>query len=43
MKKKEKTCLLIDTGIPDDSIANTKENEKLSPKNWRWRSAGCGK
>ena len=25
-----KTCLLIDTGIPDDSNANTKENEKLS-------------
>jgi len=29
-RKKKKTCLLIDTGIPDDSNAKTKENEKLS-------------
>ena len=28
--KKEKTCLLIDIAIPDDSNANTKETEKLS-------------
>jgi len=28
--KKEKTCLLIDMAIPDDSNINTKESEKLS-------------
>jgi chemotaxis receptor (MCP) glutamine deamidase CheD len=27
--KKEKTCLLIDIALPDDSNANTKENKKL--------------
>jgi hypothetical protein len=27
---KEKTCLLINTAIPDDSNSNTKETEKLS-------------
>jgi hypothetical protein len=28
--EKEKTCLLIDISIPDDSKFNTKETEKLS-------------
>jgi hypothetical protein len=28
--KKEGTCLLFDTVIPDDSNINTKETEKLS-------------
>ena len=28
--KNEKTCLLIDIAIPDDSNVNTKETEKLS-------------
>ena len=28
--KTEKTCLLIDVAIPDDSDGNTKETEKLS-------------
>jgi hypothetical protein len=27
--EKEKTCLLIDIALPDDSNFNTKENEKL--------------
>jgi len=31
--KQEKTCLLIDTAIPDDSNFNTKENEKLNKGN----------
>ena len=30
MIKKEKTCLLIDIAIQDDSKVNTKETEKLS-------------
>ena len=30
--KKEKTCLLIDIAIPDDSNVNTKETEKLRKK-----------
>jgi hypothetical protein len=28
--KKEKTCLLTDTAITDDSNANTKKTEKLN-------------
>ena len=28
-KKKEKTCLLIDIALPDDSNFNTRETEKL--------------
>ena len=41
--KKEKTCLLIDITIPDDSNVNAEETEKLSkykdPEidiNWIW-------
>jgi len=30
MIKEEKTCLLIDIAIPDDSHFNTRETEKLS-------------
>jgi hypothetical protein len=30
IKKKEKTCLLIDVAIQDNSNVNTKETEKLS-------------
>jgi len=30
--KKEKTCLLLDIAIPDDSNVNTKETEKLKKK-----------
>jgi hypothetical protein len=38
--KKEKTCLLIDIAIPDNSNVNTKETEKWSKYK---ESAGCGK
>jgi len=39
MIKKEKTCLLIDIAIQDDSNVTTKETEKLSTKTCRLRSA----
>jgi hypothetical protein len=44
IKKKEKTCLLIDIATQDDPNVNTKETEKLtSTKTCRLRSAGFGK
>jgi hypothetical protein len=43
--KKENIGQLIDVvAIPDDSNVNIKETEKLRKcKDWRLRSAGCGK
>jgi len=41
--KWEKTCLLIDIAIPDESTVSTEETKKISAKNWTSRSAECGK
>lgn len=41
--KWEKTCLLINIAIPDESKVKTEELKKISTKNWTLRSAECGK
>ena len=42
-KKKDKTCLLIDIAIPNDSKVKTKTESYAITKIWRSKSAGCGK